>query len=124
MELAGEKIILTINMEIFSIILTNKELSKFITILNQFKRSIIKRMNKLELFVHSKILVYINTTTRLYINGEYSIVKTILESEVVMVSDVSYILMIDYMKEALLIDINIIIIRSNHIDENLGKYVK
>ena len=124
MELAGEKIILTINMEIFSIILTNKELSKFITILNQFKRSIIKRQNKLELFVHSKILVYINTTTRLYINGEYSIVKTILESEVVMVSDVSYILMIDYMKEALLIDINIIIIRSNHIDENLGKYVK
>ena len=124
MELAGEKIILTINMEIFSIILTNKELSKFITILNQFKRSIIKRMNKLELFVHSKILVYINTTTRLYINGEYSIVKTILESEVVIVSDVSYILMIDYMKEALLIDINIIIIRSNHIDENLGKYVK
>lgn len=124
MELAGEKIILTINMEIFSIILTNKELSKFITILNQFKRSIIKRMNKLELFVHSKILVYINTTTRLYINGEYSIVKTILESKVVMVSDVSYILMIDYMKEALLIDINIIIIRSNHIDENLGKYVK
>ena len=111
-------------MEIFSIILTNKELSKFITILNQFKRSIIKRMNKLELFVHSKILVYINTITRLYINGEYSIVKTILESEVVIVSDVSYILMIDYMKEALLIDINIIIIRSNHIDENLGKYVK
>ena len=124
MELAGEKIILTINMEISSIILTNKELLKFITILNQFKRSIIKRMNKLELFVHSKILVYINTTTRLYINGEYSIVKTILESKVVMVSDVSYILMIDYMKEALLIDINITIIRSNHIDENLGKYVK
>ena len=78
-------------------------------------------MNKLELFMYSETLVYTNIINRLWIYSKNSIGKNILEPEVVMILDINCILMIDCTKEVLLIIIDMILIRSNHIDKDLWK---